>query len=81
MKFLIKKKIFFDDDLGFDNLNLNEPPPQNSNLDVSSSKISLPKEYKYVDAHPNELIIGDTSKGVQTRSSFKSFCANTAFLS
>ena len=34
-----------------------------------------------MDAHPKELIIGDTSKGVQTRSSFKNFCANAAFLS
>ncbi|CAL9122196.1 unnamed protein product, partial [Musa textilis] len=34
-----------------------------------------------VDAHPKELIIGDASKGVQTRSSFKDFCAHAAFLS
>ena len=57
------------------------PPPQNSHLNASSSEISLPKEWKYIDAHPKELIIGDTSKGVQTRSSFKNFCANAAFLS
>ena len=36
---------------------------------------------EYIDAHPKELIIGDTSKGVQTRSSFKNFYANAAFLS
>ncbi len=75
------KKNDFDDDLGFDNLNLNEPLPQNSNLDAPSSEISLPKEWKYIDAHPKELILGDTSKGVQTRSSLKNFCANAAFLS
>ncbi|CAL9120596.1 unnamed protein product, partial [Musa textilis] len=62
-------------------LNLNEPSPQNDNLDASSSQTSLPKEWKYVDAHPKELIIGDASKGVQTRSSFKNFCAHAAFLS
>ena len=50
-------------------------------MNASSSEISLPKEWKYVDAHPKEQIIGDTSKGVQTRSSFKNFCANAAFLS
>ena len=50
-------------------------------MDAPSSEISLPKEWKYIDAHPKELIIGDTSKGVQTRSSFKNFCANAAFLS
>ncbi|CAL9095296.1 unnamed protein product, partial [Musa textilis] len=33
------------------------------------------------DAHPKELIIGDASKGVQTRSSFKNFCAHATFLS
>ncbi|CAL9085677.1 unnamed protein product, partial [Musa textilis] len=66
---------------GLDNLNLNEPSPQNDNLDASSFQTSLPKELKYVDAHPKELIIGDASKGVQTRSSFKDFCAHAAFLS
>ena len=50
-------------------------------MNASSSEISLPKEWKYVDAHPKEQIIGDTSKGVQTRSSFKNFYANAAFLS
>ena len=39
------KKNDFDDDLGFDNLNLNEPPPQNSNLDAPSFEISLRKEW------------------------------------
>ena len=43
------KKNDFDDDISFDNLNLNEPSPQNCNLDVSSSEISLPKEWKYID--------------------------------
>ncbi|CAL9113193.1 unnamed protein product [Musa textilis] len=75
------KKKDFDDDLGFDDLNLNEPSPQNGNLDASSFQIFLPKEWKYVDAHPKELIIGDTSKGVQTLSSFKNFYAHAIFLS
>ena len=50
-------------------------------MDAPSSEISLPKEWRNIDAHPKELIIGDTSKGIQTRSSFKNFCANAAFLS
>ena len=58
-----------------------KPPSPTSNLDASTSKTSLPKDWKYVDAHPKELILGDTSRGVQTRSSFKNFCANAAFLS
>ena len=75
------KKNDFNDDFDFDGLNLNEPSPPTSNLDVSSSKDSLRKDWKYVDAHHKELIIGDTSKGVQTHSSLKNFCANATFLS
>ena len=73
------KKNDLDDD--FDSLNLNETPSPTSNLDASTSETSLPTEWKFVDAHPKELIIGDKSKGVQTRSSLKNFCANAAFLS
>ena len=54
------KKNKFDDNLHFDALNLNEPSPLTRNLDASSTETSLPKEWKYVDAHPKELIIGDT---------------------
>ena len=75
------KKNDFDDDVNFDSLNLNETPSPTSNLDASTFETSLPKDWKYVDAHPNELIIGDASKRVQTRSSLKKFCVNAAFLS
>ena len=61
------KKNDFDDDVNFDTLNLNETPSPTSNLDASTFETSLPKDWKYKDAHPKELIIGDTSKGVQTR--------------
>ena len=57
------KKNNFDDDFDFDTLNLNENSPLQSNLDASSSKVFLPKEWKYVDTHPKELIIEDISKG------------------
>ena len=62
-------------------MNLNETPSPTSNLNASTSETSLPKDWKYVDAHPKELILGDTLKGVHTRSSLKNFCANAAFLS
>ncbi|CAL9120320.1 unnamed protein product [Musa textilis] len=75
------KKNDFDNNLDFNGLNLKETSPPNNNLDASSFKTSLPKEWKYIDAHPKELIIRDTSKGVQTHSSFKNFCANITFLS
>ena len=53
------RKNDFDDDVNFDSLNLNETPSPTSNLDASTSETSLPKDWKYVDAHPKELILGD----------------------
>jgi hypothetical protein len=41
----------------------------------------LPKEWRYAIHHPKDLIIGDPSQGVTTRSSTKNICANLAFLS
>ena len=38
------KKNDFDDDVNFDSLNLNETPSPTSNLDVSTSETSLPKD-------------------------------------
>ncbi|RZR71202.1 hypothetical protein BHM03_00004162 [Ensete ventricosum] len=48
--------------------------------DVSTSN-TLPKKWKYVYNHPKELIIGETSKGIQTQSFFRNFYANVIFLS
>ena len=42
--------------------------------------MELPKDWHYKKDHPKDLIIGDTSKGVTTRSSFKSL-VNLAFIS
>ena len=50
------KKNNFDDDLNFDTLNSNESLSPFNNLDTSSSEPSLPKEWKYIDAHHKELI-------------------------
>ena len=58
------KKNDFDDDFNFDALNLNKNSSPPSNLYAYSSKESLPKDWKYVNAHRKELIIGDTSKYV-----------------
>ena len=41
----------------------------------------LPKEWRYKSSHPKELIIGDTSQGVTTRSSLKNVYNNLAFVS
>ena len=45
-----------------------------------SLKDDLPKDWQYKKAHPQELIIGDTTKGVTTRSKLKTF-VNLAFIS
>ena len=43
-------------------------------------KDDLPKDWQFKKAHPQELIIGDTIKGVTTRSKLKSI-VNLAFIS
>ena len=43
-------------------------------------KDELPKDWQFKKAHPQELIIGDTTKGVTTHSKLKSFI-NVAFIS
>ena len=43
-------------------------------------KDDLPKDWKFKKSHPQELIIGDTSKGVTTRSKLKDL-VNLAFIS
>ena len=52
----------------------------NEELPQQTSKDALPKDWQYKKAHPQELIIGDTTKGVTTRSKLKSF-VNLAFIS
>ena len=42
---------------------------------------SLPKEWRYNLNHPKELILGDPSKGVSTRTSLRNICNNMAFIS
>ena len=41
----------------------------------------LPKDWKYVSSHPKELIIGEVSKGVSTRSNVHNLCDFVAFIS
>ena len=40
----------------------------------------LPKEWKYAKLHPQDLIIGDASKGISTRSALQQ-AVNYAFIS
>ena len=41
----------------------------------------LPKDWRYATNHPKELILGDVSKGVTTRSKLHDLCGNFAFIS
>ncbi|KAH9657240.1 Integrase catalytic domain-containing protein [Citrus sinensis] len=42
---------------------------------------TLPKEWRYVSSHPKDVILGDPSRGVTTRSSLRNTCEHTAFIS
>ena len=42
---------------------------------------TLPKELRYVSSHPIDVILGDPSRGVTTRSSLKNTCEHNAFIS
>ena len=59
-----------------------EGPSKEDNEEIPqpTSKDNLPKDWQFKKAHPQELIIGDTTKGVTTRSKFKLF-VNLAFIS
>ena len=48
--------------------------------DVASTSSGLPRDLRFLRDHPRELIIGDTTAGMRTRSSFNLMC-NIAFLS
>jgi len=39
-----------------------------------------PKDWRFATSHPKELIIGDVSKGVTTRSKLHDFCGRFAFI-
>ena len=42
---------------------------------------TLPKEWRYVSSHRKDLILGDPSISVTTRSSFRNICEHAAFIS
>ncbi|KAH9698155.1 hypothetical protein KPL71_023904 [Citrus sinensis] len=42
---------------------------------------TLPKEWRYVSSHPKDVILGDPSRGVTTRSSLRNTCEHNAFIS
>ena len=42
---------------------------------------SLPKDWRFMNAHPQEQVIGDVYDRVRTRSSYHQVCGNLAFIS
>ncbi|KAH9658168.1 hypothetical protein KPL70_023385 [Citrus sinensis] len=46
-----------------------------------STSQALPKEWRYVSSHPKDVILGDLSRGVTTRSSLRNTCEHNAFIS
>ena len=42
---------------------------------------TLPKEWRYALSHPKDLILGDPSHGISTRSSIRNICTHMAFIS
>ncbi|KAH9751265.1 hypothetical protein KPL71_014224 [Citrus sinensis] len=46
-----------------------------------STSQALPKQWRYVSSHPKDVILGDPSRGVTTRSSLKNTCEHNAFIS
>ena len=52
----------------------------NEEMPQPTLKDDLPKDWQFKKAHPQDLIIGDTTQGVTTRSKLKSI-VNLAFIS
>ncbi|KAH9734859.1 Integrase catalytic domain-containing protein [Citrus sinensis] len=42
---------------------------------------TLPKEWRYISSHPKDLILGDPSRGITTRSLLRNTCEHAAFIS
>ena len=53
---------------------------ENEKIPQLTLKDDMPKDWQFKKAHPQDLIIGDTTQGVTTRSKLKSI-VNLAFIS
>ncbi|KAH9668310.1 Integrase catalytic domain-containing protein [Citrus sinensis] len=80
-----------DEDLQKESSNDNQKDTSHGNQDEQHEDInveqnegasqSLPKEWRYVSSHPKDVILGDPSQGVTTRSSLRNTCEHNAFIS
>ena len=53
---------------------------ENEEIPQPTLKDNMPKDWQFKKAHPQDLIIGETTQGVTTRSKLKSI-VNLAFIS
>ncbi|KAH9697387.1 hypothetical protein KPL71_023585 [Citrus sinensis] len=89
------EKVFVDDNVEEEqqqeasNDNQEDTPPEiqeehheepNAEQNEGTSQ-TLPKEWRYVSSHPKDVILGDPSRGVTTRSSLRNTCEHAAFIS
>ena len=52
-------------------LSLQEKPNQEQIEVINKNHNDIPKEWKYVGSYPKELILGDPSQGIRTRSTYR----------
>ena len=65
----------------FEDLSLQEKQNQEQIEVINKNHNDLPKEWKYVGSHPKELILGDPSQGIKTRSTYREEIDYIAFVS
>ena len=64
--------------------NQDDRQEEQSNMELEQQEgisQTLPKEWRYVSSHPKDLILGDPSRGITTRSSLRNTCEHAAFIS
>ena len=78
-----RKEECIDNDAGTISKKMKEIELNEDNEEKDNEKVNedLPKEWRYVHHHPKDLIIGDPSHGVRTRSTFKDSLDYLAFVS
>ena len=54
---------------------------EKQSIETNVNENSLPREQKYVGSHPKELILGDPSQGIRTRSKYREEINHIAFVS
>ena len=64
-----------------EDLSFQEKETERQRIETNVNENSLPREWKYVGSHPKELILGDPSQGIRTRSKYREEINHIAFVS